>query len=169
MLARDPGNMSSEWAHLVLEVVNLELQALNILHGRRCLETSLAKNAPGRALQSRALMKAHRLKRMVGIADLPSGEFALAELVGDSMATRIQPTVPLTASSCDLLPKSGQVDPLWHVDASVAEFLTEPCIFFEAVAPGTIIAGRMLLQDRAEYARLIVAELRSGRTVMGMS
>ena len=118
--------------------------------------------APHRMVQLRALRRASACVTDLDNCIPPTGCVALGQLVNNDDLSGNKNTVhpKLDAERCDLLTASGRVDSLLHTDATACEPRASVNTLFGGVPLDWIRAGRIHRDDRAEYARLVVRQLR---------
>ena len=152
------GNSDGE---LVRRVANLCIRALNAVAGFTVLDEAQVRCAPQRAVRHRALRKASRwVGAMLDNSSLDPLS-AFGRLVHDdalSQSAVARPT--LDAARCDLLDKSGLVDPLPHIGADDRAVVETPQALFGGGSLDWIKGAQINKSDRPEYARLVARQLR---------
>ena len=146
---------------LTVRVANLSLRALNVLSGFTAPVARLGVCAPQRAAQRRALDQAKMWISAVRDCSPPSGGVAFGQLIHDedlSGAKKINPK--LDAMRCDLLERSGEVDPLPHVAQEHRVIVNTADALLPYEKLDWVRAGRIGRDDRAGYAKLVVRQLR---------
>ena len=78
----------------------------------------------------------------------------------DPLSSRLQ------ADRCDLLPKSGCVDPLPSLRPSERDIVSSSNLQFPDSLDGMSSFGNVNREDVAQYARLVGRQLRSGKVVL---
>jgi len=150
-------------------LANNSLRALNVLAGFRAPVAGAGRCEPQRALQARAVAKAHSMWHRLRLEDDVAGRAAFHDLVDrDSVPAAVtRPT--LRADACDLLESSAQVDPLLDQPPSVQRLLSTPAELFPGLTPGTLSAAPVSRAERQEYAKLVARQLRSGKVTLSDS
>ena len=146
----------------VMRVANLGLKGLNTMYGYGVVSAGLGLYAPQRAVQLRALQTSSRWCWQMSIQLPPSPDIAWAKLIHDDNGggpTSARP--PLIADRCDLLDRSGRVDPLPFVDDEARNTLSSGATLFGDGDLKHVRAAPIRRDDRCEYARLVARQLRS--------
>ena len=146
----------------VMRVANLGLKGLNTMYGYGVVSAGLGLCAPQRAVQLRALQTSSRWCWQMSIQLPPSPDIAWAKLIHDDNGggpTSARP--PMIADRCDLLDRSGRVDPLPFVDDEARKTLCSGATLFGDGDLKHVRAAPIRRDDRCEYARLVARQLRS--------
>ena len=146
-----------------LKLACAAIDSLNVLYGCRCPVRRQLENAAQRAAVGRILAKCVRLVRRLRDVKLPDSVTAFGTLIGDPAAGGGGVPPRLRADMADLLPNgsSGRVDPMPFIDEASRQIVTDPARLFGGLSPGDCQARPMARADRAEYARLVLRQLRS--------
>ena len=139
----------------------LAVLGLNRLAGC-CTRISGKKlNTAQAAVLERIVQKVGRWCTTARACHPPSGSVALAELIADNEALGRAVNPPLVASHCDLLARSGLVDPMPDIDDDSRAILRDPGKLFTSAAAGLGTIPRIRRGDLHEYCKLVVLQLRS--------
>jgi len=159
-------DLSERDLSLVLVVANLGLEGVCHLAGMPCLPPSDKSTGPQCAVQSTILCKSHRMLTRLANCSAPlEGRLAFADLISDVGVTGSR-SATLVADQCDLLEHSGGCDPLVVLPPKLQSFLRDPGHFFPNVKRGFALAARVRRDDRREYARLVMLQLRAGKVCL---
>lgn len=152
---------------LVVRVANMSVHALNVLAGFCAPSPRLGVCAPQRAGQRRAFQQSVRWLASLRDCSPPEPKVALGRLVHDedlSGAKKVNPR--LDADRCDILERSGGVDPLPHAEPDHRATLESADALFPVDNLEWVRAARIGRDDRGEYARLVVRQLRSRKVAL---
>ena len=149
---------------------NLIIGGLNALAGFRCVGSRIARSAPQRQSQGMCLAKAARMVgRLSQGPEPPPSSQSWAQLIDDKEALGIS-TAPakLIAKDCDLIDPSGAVDALDAGGAEARDILLTSD-FFQTCVKGLRHGGSIAIGNQAEYARLVVRQLRCHKVDLALS
>ena len=111
----------------------------------------------------------HKVKRTIqrlSAVSVPSGRLCLAELIGDTEVLGRSINPPLVAADCDLLDRSGLVDPMPDLSSSARGILDVPEVLFERISDKLRVVPRIRRSDLAEYCKLVGMQLRSRKVAL---
>ena len=101
---------------LIVRAASLFVHALNSLSGFVAPSARPGQCAPQRAAQRRALDQAKKWLASIINCTPPGSSVALGRLIHDEDLSGVKTARPsLDAARCDLLERSGEVDPLRHI------------------------------------------------------
>ena len=106
------------------------------------------------------------LLRLVTVANVPVGREAFDLSIGETPEGVDPPSSRLQADRCDLLPKSGCVDPSPSLRPSERDIISSSNLLFPDPPDGMSSFGNVHREDVAQYARLVGRQLRSGKVVL---
>jgi hypothetical protein len=159
--------VSREMATLLAPLASASIQALNVMYGFRvdAYPESCHSSAQRKVLET-AMLKTYRMfNRLKGVLPPEEPWKCLAELVGPADG-RNTSVVPLCADKCDVLRKSGQVDPLPSLPVEMREIVSDPTRMFPANSSGLEHFASVPNEQHEEYLQLLVRELTSGKTAL---
>ena len=146
------------WAYFLSVIGALNAFAgYGYCHGHR--RASLAQQSALKIVASKIDRMCARLTVLVSPG---SGSDVLSLVIGGPNGPGAR-AVPLVASCCDVLEKSGLVDPLPYLPEDYRAFASEPSSLFPAPPPGLDKFSAPSGRDRGEYLRLLGRELCSGK------
>ena len=139
----------------------LTVIGLNSLAGFASQSESVKANVAQVAVQTRVAHKVARLCRRFAKCTVPDGRTCLAELIADHEHLGRTANPPLVAEDCDLLDRSGLVDPLPDLDEGARSVSEDPDKLFVHVSKTLKAIPRIRRSDLSEYCKLVVRQLRS--------
>ena len=104
--------------------------------------------------------------RLATVSNAPTGRDALDLLIGDTPEGVEPPSSRLQATRCDLLERSGNVDPLPSLKPDERDVISSPSLLFPNPPDGMSSFGSVNREDAAEYAKLVGRQLRSRKVVL---
>ena len=138
-----------------------------MLGGYHVVNCGPGRCASQRAVQVRALKKASRWCYQLHELTPAEPDFAWTTLIHDDRAHGAPvERPPLVADRCDLLDPSGQVDPLPFATDAARDNLSSGSTLFSNGDLNHVRAAPIRRDDREEYARLVVRQLRCQKVML---
>ena len=110
------------------------------------------------------LNKVRRMFDRLAKIDRPSSQSdCFAQVVGPTACGGTKPVVKLSADTCDVLERSGLVDPLPSLPADMRRVVSGSALLFLDPPGGLAEYQSIKDADRAEYIRFVVKQLESGK------
>ena len=108
--------------------------------------------------------KVRRLRSRLAVLDVfDQGPEALEKIIGSMAEDGAKPSSKLVADDCDLLPSAGLVCPLKYISSEHRSIVTDDTKLFPSPIPGLDKFANIKGDDRPEYIRLVVRQLRTGK------
>ena len=151
---------------LFLSWCTLVIHGLNRLAGCAVPPRGSRINAAQLAVLLRVGHKVERMLERLSPVAVPNGRLCLAEPIGDAEVLGRPSNPPLVAADCDLLERSGLVDPMPDLGASAQCILDDPSRLFERVTDKLKVVPRIRRSDLAESCKLVGMQLRSRKVAL---
>ena len=155
----------SDVGSVVVGFANLCVVGLNYLAGYASPRAAFGRCAPQRKAQAMCIHKAVRFIARLERCERPlTAAAAWTNMVGDAAADAAKKEgARLVAERCDLLDDSARVDPTDALGAEDAAIVGDPGALFEKVTRGDASGAYVGARDRAEYAKLVLRQLRCNK------
>jgi len=166
--------LTNEQTGTLIGTANCALSALNAMYGNVSASCRGFPTAAQRSIQYIAAAKAYRMRARLAHSGASFDYLeALRSVVGDSIeitgAKPAQSCGNFAASSFDLLPCSGLVDPLPSLPQQVSSLVMQESGIFMDMPAGLDKYAGIRRTDKTEYAKLVTLQLRSQKVELAHS
>ena len=163
------GDCVMELVTPVVQFSNSAVAGLNALAGCGAPNSSVRLTKVRRVVLERVVSKVVRMLERLRTLDEVPGAMALGLLIGDAVVTGESKAKKLDGMACDLLDKSASVDPMKYIPSDTSAVLSSPAALFEGTGIERCQPGRIPREDRAQYALLVLRQLRCGKVQLHSS